>query len=127
MIWINPNTGKGWTDEEECAFAEIMAAGKLERLPAIRLYRRFKGDLGKAVKCARRDAPTNQEAVRRTRVAARTRLRHAEKGGDGLVGPNTAKNLRTAVLANAAGTLIATGEGLVAQRARTRETQRRNQ
>jgi hypothetical protein len=120
-MWINPKTDKSWTDEEECAFAEIMAAGKLERLTAIRLYRRFKGDLQKALKSARRDAPTDQEVIRRTGVAARMRLRHAEKRGDGFAGPNSAKNARTAVLANAAGTLIATGEGSVAPEARNRE------
>ena len=41
-----------WTDEEEQAFAELMAAG-LERLAAIRLYRRMEGDLKKAMKHAK--------------------------------------------------------------------------
>jgi hypothetical protein len=52
VTFINSNTGKGWTDEEEHAFAEIMGASRLNRLPAIRLYRRFKGDLRRALKHA---------------------------------------------------------------------------
>ncbi len=67
MTWINPNMGKGWTDEEECVFAEIMAASSLGRLAAIRLYRRFKGDLGKALKYAcgpgNRELQTNRQAA----------------------------------------------------------------
>lgn len=51
-MWINPKTGKGWTDDEEAAFAELMAAGRLERLPAIRLWKRFNRDLKKALKYA---------------------------------------------------------------------------
>jgi hypothetical protein len=42
-----------WTDEEESAFAEIMAAGGLGRMESIRLYRRFKNDVGAALKYAR--------------------------------------------------------------------------
>jgi hypothetical protein len=45
--------GKGWTDEEEHAFTEIMVTGGLERLPAIRLYRRFGCDLKRALKYAK--------------------------------------------------------------------------
>lgn len=52
MTWINPNTDKGWTDEEESGFAEIMGASNLGRLSAIRLYRRFNGDLRRALKYA---------------------------------------------------------------------------
>lgn len=51
-MWINPNTGKGWTDAEEAAFAQIMAAGRLERLPAIRLYRRCRCALNRALQIA---------------------------------------------------------------------------
>lgn len=42
-----------WTDEEEKAFAYIMQAGKLGRLPAIRLYRRAKGRLEFAINLAK--------------------------------------------------------------------------
>jgi hypothetical protein len=41
-----------WTDEEEAAFAKLMATG-LERMEAIRMYRRFKGDLKRALKYAK--------------------------------------------------------------------------
>ena len=51
-MWVNPRTGKGWTDEEERAFAQLMAAGGLERMEAIRLYRRFKCDLKRALQYA---------------------------------------------------------------------------
>jgi hypothetical protein len=44
---------KGWTDEEESAFEKIMAAAGLQRMAAIRLYRRFNGDLDRALKYAR--------------------------------------------------------------------------
>ena len=55
-MWINPKTGLGWTDEEETAFAEIMAAGQIERLPAIRLYRRCRSNLNRALEYARETA-----------------------------------------------------------------------
>ena len=51
-MWINERTGKGWTDEEEQAFAELMATG-LSRIAAIQMWKRFKKDLPKALKYAR--------------------------------------------------------------------------
>lgn len=51
-MWINARTGKGWNDAEESAFETTMAAGKLERMEAIRLYRRMGGDLKKALQYA---------------------------------------------------------------------------
>jgi hypothetical protein len=42
-----------WTTTEETAFQQIAQAGQLERLPAIRLYRRFRGDLSKALHIAK--------------------------------------------------------------------------
>lgn len=51
-MWINRKTGKCWTDEEEADFAQIMIAGNLPRMPAIRLYRRFNSNLEKALKYA---------------------------------------------------------------------------
>jgi hypothetical protein len=41
-----------WTAEEEQAVAALMAAGGLKRPAAIRLFRRMKGDLKKALKHA---------------------------------------------------------------------------
>lgn len=63
-MWMNPKTGKGWTDQEEAVFAQIMACW-LERLPAIRLYRRCGTDLGKAVRYAK------ELGVRKERVRAK--------------------------------------------------------
>jgi hypothetical protein len=42
-----------WTSEEESAFQQIMAVSDLERLPAIRLFRRCNDDLAKALKIAK--------------------------------------------------------------------------
>jgi hypothetical protein len=47
---INPNTGKGWTDAGEAAFAEIMRIGRMERIKAIQLFRRCKSDHAKAIR-----------------------------------------------------------------------------
>ena len=52
-MWINEKTGKGWSDEEEAAFAQLMEAGGMERLPAIRLYRRMDCNLEKALRHAK--------------------------------------------------------------------------
>jgi len=38
-----------WSEAEERDFAKLMAVGHLQRLPAIRLYRRNGGDLKKAL------------------------------------------------------------------------------
>jgi hypothetical protein len=42
----------GWTPAEESAFGQIMAASDLGRFPAIRLYRRCKDNLAKALQIA---------------------------------------------------------------------------
>jgi hypothetical protein len=52
-----------WTDEEGHAFAEIMTVGGIKRLPAIRLYQRFQGDMRKARKYVLESA-TRKETVR---------------------------------------------------------------
>lgn len=64
-MWINPNTGRGWTDEEERAFARIMATGQMERMSAIRLYRRCRGNLAKALKYATESAFAKEAARNR--------------------------------------------------------------
>ena len=43
----------GWTEVEEKAFKSIMEAGSLERMPAIRLYRRCLCDIDKALRIAK--------------------------------------------------------------------------
>ena len=87
MAYVNPETGKGWTPEEEAAFAALMNAGGMQRLPAIRMYRRFGCDLEKALRYATGGGTTTAEeaAYRRTkakRVAglAKGRQRRAYDG-----------------------------------------------
>ncbi len=52
-MWLNPRTGKGWTDEEETTFADIMRIARMGRMAAIQLFRRCKSHHAKAVKLAR--------------------------------------------------------------------------
>jgi hypothetical protein len=54
---------ENWSAAEESAFAEIMRVGHLDRLPAIRLYRRS-GELNKALVIAAAEAPTDAEMAR---------------------------------------------------------------
>jgi hypothetical protein len=68
-----------WTEQEERAFADLMKAGRLERLPAIRLYRRCKDDLTRALAVAVAEAPTDAQIARRKAVGDRMRVRHAQK------------------------------------------------
>jgi len=51
-MWINPRTGKGWTDPEEETFEEIMQIARMERIAAIQLFRRCRSDHAKAVRLA---------------------------------------------------------------------------
>lgn len=65
-----------WTPEEESAFQKLMAAGHLERMPAIRLFRRCRCDLKKALALARTDAPAiarNKARAERTRATRLSR------------------------------------------------------
>jgi hypothetical protein len=57
-----------WTEAEETAFAEIMRAGQIERLSAIRLLRRFNGNLARALEIAR--TVYNPRAARREQSPA---------------------------------------------------------
>lgn len=74
-----------WTHEEESAFKQIMGVGSLERLPAIRLYRRCKDDLTKALQIAKdyyglSDAQkTAYEQSRAKRLAGLARARAAKR------------------------------------------------
>ncbi len=52
-MWINPKTGKGWTDDEEAIFAKIQACSRLNRIQAIQLYRRVNSNAAKALEIAR--------------------------------------------------------------------------
>lgn len=78
----------GWTPEEEAAFARLMEVGRLERVPAIRLYRRCGGNLDRALRIAEAGRPTPGELTRRAAAGARLRascanqrIRRAEHAG----------------------------------------------
>lgn len=60
-----------WTQEQEMAFARIMEVGHIDRLPAIRLFRRYSNDLAKALEIATSNLATEaqREAYDTTRVA----------------------------------------------------------
>jgi hypothetical protein len=65
-----------WTPEEEASFQQLMAAGHLERLPVIRLYRRCRCNLTKALAIAKMNAPE----IARNKAAGEARIRRdAEK------------------------------------------------
>lgn len=61
-MWLNPKTGKGWTDEEEAAFLEIQQVSRLNRIESIQLFRRFKGSREKAVAVAKAHYPVPRES-----------------------------------------------------------------
>ena len=52
-----------WTDEQESAFASIMAAGNLERLDAIRLYRRNRENLSRSLAIAKANVRIPKQKV----------------------------------------------------------------
>jgi hypothetical protein len=68
-----------WNQQDETAFAELMRVGRLERLPAIRLYRRCGDNLARALGVASAEAPTDAQIARRKAVGDRMRARHAQK------------------------------------------------
>jgi hypothetical protein len=69
---------QAWTATEEQAFSRLMEAGRMERMKAIRLYRRCKGNLKRALAIAAANTPTAEEATRRAALGERARLRAAE-------------------------------------------------
>lgn len=71
---MNHETGKGWTNAEEKAFAQIMATGELDRLSAIRLYRRMQGNLAKALRYA-----SESREMKAQRSVCLVQARHAKR------------------------------------------------
>ena len=69
-MYLNPETGKGWTPEEESAFAQIMRSGDVERLPAIRFWKRCRKDLGKALRLAKETYALTPAELERNRSSA---------------------------------------------------------
>jgi len=51
-MYINPNTGKGWTDAEEATFTSIMRIGHLTRIKAIHLFKRCRSNATMALRLA---------------------------------------------------------------------------
>jgi hypothetical protein len=68
-----------WTPVEEDAFSQLMQAGRLKRLEAIRLYRRCKDNLKRALSIATANAPTAEQVTRRAAFGESARLKAAER------------------------------------------------
>jgi hypothetical protein len=68
-----------WTPAEEEAFSQLMEIGRLKRMEAVRLYRRCKGNLNRAISIAAAGAPTADEIGRRAAFGESARLRAAKR------------------------------------------------
>ncbi len=83
-MWINPKTDKGWTDEEEAAFAQIQECSRLNRIEAIQLYRRVNDDTTKALAIAKSNYPPLTEvqltSLRKATNAAAAKRRMQVRG-----------------------------------------------
>ena len=79
----------GWTSAEESAFAQIMQAGHLDRMRAVRLYRRCGEDLTRGLEIARAEAPTEAESISRKASGERLRLRALQTRHSPILPPGT--------------------------------------
>jgi hypothetical protein len=68
-----------WTQAEEDAFSQLMQGGRMKRMGAIRLYRRCKDNLKRALSIAAADAPTAEDVTRRAAFGQSARLRAAKR------------------------------------------------
>jgi hypothetical protein len=68
-----------WTPAEEQAFSQLLHAGRMKRMEAIRLYRRCKDNLKRALSIAAATAPTAEEVTRRAALGESARLRAAKR------------------------------------------------
>jgi hypothetical protein len=68
-----------WTAVEEDALTQLMQVGRMKRMEAIRLYRRCRNNLTRALMIATSDAPTVEEVSRRAAFGETVRLRAAER------------------------------------------------
>jgi hypothetical protein len=80
-----------WADAEERAFARLMQLG-LERMPAIRLFRRCQSNLEKALAIAEHEAPTKarhkaagEAAKEKARLRREIATRAVSVSGRGIV------------------------------------------
>jgi hypothetical protein len=69
-MYRNAETGKGWTPDEESAFEQIARAGDIERLSAIRLWKRCRQDLTKALRLAQETYALTPAQRERNRTSA---------------------------------------------------------
>jgi hypothetical protein len=70
-----------WTPNEESAFGQLMQVGHLERMPAIRLYRRCRCDLKKALAIATMEASTKAARIAQgKRMSASNAAKRLENG-----------------------------------------------
>ena len=65
----------GWTEVDERAFAQLMQVAHLQRMPAIRLYRRCRSNFDKALAVATAEARPDKEIARRKACAEACRRR----------------------------------------------------
>jgi hypothetical protein len=68
-----------WTPAEEGAFSQLMEIGRMKRMEAIRLFRRSKDNLKRALDIAAANAPTAEEVTRRAAFGESARLKAAER------------------------------------------------
>ena len=68
-----------WTPQEEHAFSQLMKAGQMKRMEAVRLYRRCKDNLKRALSIAAANAPTAEEVTRRAAFGETARLRAIQR------------------------------------------------
>jgi hypothetical protein len=68
-----------WTPAEEDAFSRLMEIGRMKRMEAVRLYRRCKDNLKRALSIAAANAPTAEEVARRAAFGESARLRAANR------------------------------------------------
>jgi len=76
---LNGEKMQTWTAVEEDALTQLMQVGRMKRMEAIRLYRRCRNNLTRALMIATSDAPTVEEVSRRAAFGETVRLRAAER------------------------------------------------
>ena len=68
-----------WTPVEEDAFSQLMQARRMKRMEAVRLFRRCKNNLKRALSIAAANAPSAEEVTRRAAFGENARLRAAKR------------------------------------------------
>ena len=68
-----------WTPVEEDAFSQLMQARRMKRMEAVRLFRRCKNNLKRALSIAAANAPSAEEVTRRAAFGENARLRATER------------------------------------------------